>query len=118
MVRIERDKSEKMLSTFVSDQLTEEDYVKIRLALQQSVNEWYGVRWYLELRNFAGWEGKAPREALKLEVDNAGEIARVAMVVASKWEEWLDKAMKPFNFAEFRYFTPAQQEEARQWLVS
>lgn len=118
MVRIEREKKIKLLSTFVSDKLTEEDYDKVLAALQQSVNEWYGVRWYFELRDFSGWESEAALEEMKFDIDHAEELAKVAIVGNKKWECWIKKAMKAFPVVEFRYFTPTEKEDAKQWISS
>jgi hypothetical protein len=118
MVRIERDKSRNLLSTFVSDKFTEEDYEKVMQALQQSVNEWYGLRWYFELRDFSGWEAKANLQYLKIHIEHAEEIAKVAMIGTPKWQDWLTGAMKAFSRAELRYFKPQEKDEAKQWLLS
>ena len=118
MVRIEREKTAKILKTFVSDQLTKEDYFKLLPALQHTVNEWSDVRWYFEMRDFSGWEPMAVLQELKFDIEHANEVSKVAMVGSKKWQEWLTKAMDPFTSADVRYFDLLEKEEANQWIKS
>ena len=116
MVRIEREKTGNLVKTFVSDKLTQEDYDKILPALQQTVNEWEGVRWYFEMRDFSGWEPGAALQDLKFDVEHANEMGKIAMVGTKKWQEWLTAAMKPFTSADVRYFDLLEREEALHWI--
>lgn len=118
MVRIEREKTGNLVKTFVSDRLTKEDYDKILPALQQTVNEWDGVRWYFEMRDFSGWEPRAALQDLKFDIENATELTKIAMVGTQKWQEWLTRAMKPFTSAEVRYFDLLQRQDALEWIKS
>ncbi|WP_026135826.1 SpoIIAA family protein [Nafulsella turpanensis] len=118
MVRIEREKAGNLVSTYVSDKLTKEDYDKILPALQQTVNEWDGVRWYFEMRDFSGWEPIAALRDLKFDIEHANELTKIAMVGTQKWQEWLTKAMKPFTSAEVRFFDLLEREEALRWIKS
>lgn len=118
MVRIEREKSENMIRTLVSDLLTREDYDKMLPALQQTVNEWNGIRWYFEMRNFGGWEPGATFQELKFEIEHADEVAKIALVGTKKWQEWLTEATKPFTLAEVRFFEYPEREEAIRWIKS
>ena len=118
MVRIEREKAGNIIKTFVSDQLSREDYFKILPALQHTVNEWDQVRWYFEMRDFSGWEPEAALEELRFDIDHANQMSKIAMVGSKKWRDWLTRAMSLFPLAEVRYFDLMEREEAILWIKS
>lgn len=118
MVRIEREKSGKIIRTIVSDMLTREDYDKILSALQQTVKEWSRIRWYFEMRNFGGWEPGAAFQELKFDVEHADEVAKIALTGTEKWKKWLTNGVEPFGSAEVRFFNISEREEAIRWIES
>ncbi len=116
MVRIEREKNGSLIMTFVSDQLTKEDYFKILPALQHTVNDFEEVRWYFEIRDFSGWEPLAALQELRFDVDRAEKILRVAITGPEKWQEWLTKSMSLLPFANVRCFGLTEKEQALMWI--
>lgn len=105
-----------VVATKATGKLVEADYEELLPVLNEKVGQYDKVRWYLELDNFDGLEGKAFWQDEAFDVSNLNDFERVAMVGEKKWEVLMTDLMKPFTSAEVKYFEPGENEEAERWV--
>ena len=102
--------------SIVSEKITEEDFEKLKPALEKLINENQKVRWYYQMEDFDGWEVKTFFEATQFSLSHRNDFERIAMVGEKKWQEWMTEIMKPFTSAEVKYFSAEERDDARKWI--
>lgn len=102
--------------TIVREKVTEEDFNKLKPALEKVIAENEKVRWYYEMENFDGWEVKTFFEDTQFSLSHRNDFERIAMTGEKKWQEWMTDFMKPFTSADIRYFSKDERDNARKWI--
>lgn len=97
--------------------LTQEDYDVLVPELERLADRRGPLGFYIELRDFEGWEPAALWEDLKFDARHQDEMDRVAVVGEKQWQEWGTRLSDPFFKAEVAYFAPEKAEEARRWVA-
>lgn len=116
MIEILKEARGKILATRARGKLTKEDYELMVPTLEEMIKEYGNVRWYMELENFRGWEGKALWKDLKFDVQHINDFEKIAIVGEAKWEELMTVAMKPFTQADVKYFDEDNTAAAKVWI--
>lgn len=70
--------------TIVSEKITEEDFEKLKPALEKLINENQKVRWYYQMEDFDGWEVKTFFEDTQFSLSHRNDFERIAMVGEKK----------------------------------
>lgn len=102
--------------TKVQGKVEAEDYEKLNPLLENLLKQYSKVKWYYEMEDFKGWELGGLGEELKLDVKNAMNFEKIAMVGDKDWQKWIAKLMKPFTSADVKYFEHSNKEEAKRWI--
>ncbi len=116
MIQILNESEGNLLATEAVNKLEENDYKILRTEIQTILSNHKALNWYFEMKDFKGWQPKALWEDLKLDVDHAKDLHKIAMVGNENWEKWMTRVMKPFVKAE--YFDISEKEKALEWLRS
>lgn len=116
MIQILEGTRPNVVSTKAMGKLSSEDYDRLLPVLRKKLDQNDKIRWYFEMDKFEGWEPEAAWKDMQFDVKNAGNLEKVAMVGAKKWEEWLTQVMKPFTSAEIKYFEVSQKQDALKWI--
>ena len=69
------------------------------------------------MADFHGWNAGALWDDCKVYLKHGNEIERLALVGERKWQEWMDRLVRPFLPTDTRYFDHAQASEARRWIL-
>lgn len=113
-----------IIATRANDLLGIKDYEKIHPFIHNILNTGKKVRWYFEMDDNSNsdstgfWEdGIIEVNYGKMNFMHSGDLEKIAIVGAKKWEQWMRSIMKPFSAAVIKYFDPADREEAIEWIM-
>ncbi|MFP5228463.1 MAG: STAS/SEC14 domain-containing protein [Acidobacteriota bacterium] len=115
-IRIEHG-MENSVSIRATGKLTKEDYAVFVPAFESRVREHGKLRVLFDVTHFDGWQPDGIWNEVKFDWKHNTDISRLAVVGDEKWQHLLVAALRPFAFAETRYFSPAESEQARHWLL-
>ena len=73
-----------IFNTIVSEKIREEDFEKLKPALEKLINENQKVRWYYQMEDFDGWEVKTFFEDTQFSLSHRNDFERIAMVGEKK----------------------------------
>ena len=104
-----------VLAARASGTLTTEDYRQFTSELEQRIRRYGGVRVFLELDDFHGWDLGAAWADFAFGLKHLGDFQGCAVVGDKKWEEWLTDLGRPFF--KVRYFDRSEKTEAWDWLL-
>lgn len=116
MHRILDESSGNVIGLRVSGMLHEEDYEAMIAVLKKRIDEYGDIHVLFEMKDFEGWTPKALWEDVKFDVKYNRQITRAAVVGDKTWEKWMTQLMKPFAYAEVRYFDQAKRDAAWDWI--
>ena len=116
MIRILQETEGELLATRAVGKLTEQDYNILIPILEEKVKKYGEIKWYFEMDDFEGWEGKALWSDLKFDIRHRNDFEKIAMVGEDRWEKLMTDAMKPFTKADIKYFDVADRERAKEWI--
>lgn len=108
----------RVIEVTVSDKLTAADYQHFVPTCERLIKQYGKISILFEMRDFHGWEAGALWEDIKFDLKHFRDIERLAMIGDQRWEKWMAEFCRPFTTAKIRFFDPAQEESARQWVVS
>ena len=97
--------------------LTKEDYAGFVLEFEDCVRKLGKLRVLFDITHFDGWQADGIWEEVKFDVKHNSDIRRLAVVGDEKWHHVLVAALKPVAFAETKYFSQPEADQARQWLL-
>jgi len=109
---------EKTLAMKVSGKLTHQDYEEFiipKLELILATHDSAHV--YIQAEDFHGWDFRAAWDDFSMGIKHRHEIDRVAIVGDQEWEQWLSKTVALMMKGEVRFFHPAQQQTAQDWIL-
>lgn len=116
-LQIQRDNNDIVIIRAIG-KLVKEDYASFTAEFEQRVRLDGKLRVLFDITDFAGWEPDGIWEEVKFDAKHNTDIRRLAVVGETKWHHALVTALKPFAFAETRYYQRAEMDQARQWLAS
>lgn len=96
--------------------LTAEDYAELDPHLQAAVNVHGSVDLLVDMRGFSGISPGGLWKDIELDVKHHDDVRRLAVIGASKWQEWMTRFTKPFTSAEVRYFDEGEAREAHEFV--
>jgi hypothetical protein len=108
---------EKLFEVQVSGKLTKEFYAQFVPAVEKQLAEHGKLHIVFVMHDFHGWTAGAMWEDLKFDLKHWKDIARLALVGETKWQQGMATFCKPFTKATIRYFEQAQLAEARLWAA-
>ena len=97
--------------------LTAEDYERVLPKLERLAARRGPLKFYIELRDFHGWTPAALWKDLRFDAQHQDDMARIAVVGESRWQEFGTIISQPFLKAEMRFFPVEEATDARRWLV-
>ncbi|HVT98203.1 MAG TPA: STAS/SEC14 domain-containing protein [Acidobacteriaceae bacterium] len=97
--------------------LTKEDFTAFVPEFEGRVRRLGKLRVLFDITSFDGWQPDGIWEEIKFDWKHNSDYRRLAVVGDEKWQHLLVTAFKPFTFAEVRYFSLPQSDQARQWLL-
>jgi hypothetical protein len=102
----------------VSGRVTAEDYDAFLPFLDKAIAASGRVNMLVLMRDFEGWAGLGPARAdFEFGTHQYRQVEKAAFVSKQKWLEWAVWIMDPFTQRTHeRFFSPAQLEEAWQWI--
>ena len=104
-----------VLAARATGKLTTDDYQLFTSELESRIRQFGGVRVYLELEDFHGWDLGAAWADFTFGLKHLGQFQGCAIVGDRKWEEWLIDLGRPFF--KVRYFDRSEKGEAWDWLL-
>jgi hypothetical protein len=116
MLRIDHPNENKVVTVTVSKQLTKEDYQRLLPELEEMLKQYGALRFYIELKEFSGFEMGALWEDIKFDYKHKNQYGKTAIVGDKHWEEWGTKISKLFFDAEMKFFYEDQSDEAWSWV--
>lgn len=105
-----------IIYTTAEEQLSDEDYQILLPLLSEKVEKYGKIRWFFEMKDFKGWSPAALWKDLKFDFSHNESLEKVAMVGAKNWEKELTQLMKPLSKGQVKFFNPAEQQEAEDWI--
>ena len=108
---------EDILVIRATETLTKEDYAAFVPAFENRVRALGKLRVLFDITAFDGWRPDGIWEEIKFDVKHNSDISRLAVVGDQKWHHRLVTALKPLAFAETRYFSSSDSDQARTWLL-
>ncbi len=115
-VEIREENAGKTLYVHAKDHLTADDYHMFVPVIERLIARHGKVDILFDMRDFAGWSGKALWEDVKFDVKHFRDIAHLAIVGDKRWEAMMAKICRPFTTAEIRYFDAADYDRASEWI--
>jgi len=101
----------------VNGTLTRQEYADLVPNWEQMIARYGKLRLLFEMEpGFTGWRPGAAWDDFRFSVTHRNEVERVAIVGDKKWEEWVAKLGALLVNARFRYFQPADLDDALRWL--
>ena len=114
-IQMERD-GDGIVIIRAAGKLAKDDYSAFTAEFDRAVRRSGKLRVLFDITNFNGWEPDGIVEEVKFDVKHNSDISRLAVVGDSKWHHTLVAALKPFAFAETRYYQSSEGDQARLWL--
>lgn len=97
--------------------LTRENYDAFVPEFERALRSRGKLRILFDITGFDGWQPDGIWQEIKFDLKHNSDISRLAVIGDEKWHHLLVAALKPFAFAETRYFSPSQSSQARPWLL-
>lgn len=118
MIKILPQSSESCIGFHVSGRVTSEDYNVLLPLLDEAIAASGRINMLVLMRDFEGWVGlEAIKADFELGTHQYRYVEKTAFVGKQKWLEWAVWIMDPFTRrTDERFFSPAQLEEAWQWV--
>ncbi len=103
-----------------SGTLSDEDYRNTFIPTMENLFQtWTGVRMLFSMDpDFEGWDAQGAWTELRFEAKHRHDMVRVGVVGEGKWDRWATKFSKVFTDAKVRFFSPDQEDEAKEWIAS
>ena len=94
MLRALDQTDERLIAVRISEQLTSQDYVVLRTLFNDRLEQYDGLRWYVEMTDFEGWGPEDLWADFMLELHHADNkpLHQVAFVGDKKWEDWIARS--------------------------
>lgn len=115
-IKIE-DGTEEIVEIRAIGKLTKEDFTAFVAEFEDRVHRLGKLRVLFDVTDFHGWRPDGIWEEIKFDWKHNSDYRRLAVIGDEKWHHLLAAAFKPFTFAEVRYFSPPQSDQARLWLL-
>jgi hypothetical protein len=106
-----------VVSIRAAGKLTREDYDAFVPEFEEAVRRHGKLRVLFDITQFDGWQPDGISQEIKFDLKHNSDISRLAVIGDEKWHHLLVTALKPFAFAETRYFSPSESSQARPWLL-
>ena len=106
----------RLLEVHAAGQLSQADYRQFVPAVERRIKEKGRVNLLFAMDDFQGGDADGLWLNLNLDVQNFGDIERLAVVGGNKWEKWMSVFCQPFTRAAIRFFAPKNFQEARHWV--
>ena len=74
------------------------------------------LRFLIDLVGVTGWRIGAAWRDLGFSPALRRKIGRTAIIGDIRWRDWAAMASTRFHEGDVRYFSPSQQDQAREWL--
>ncbi len=104
-----------VLEVHATGKLTKEFYTAFVPVVEEQIKQHGKLHIVFVMHDFHGWTAGALWADMKFDIHHWKDIARLAIVGESKWEEGMATFCKPFTKATVKYFDQAQLDEARAW---
>ncbi|HAH44508.1 STAS/SEC14 domain-containing protein [Gimesia sp.] len=101
----------------LSGKLAKEDYHNFTPTIETLIQQHGALHMLVVLDDFHGWTMGALWEDTKFDIKHFKDIARLAIVGDSKWEEGMATFCKPFTKAKIKYFNIDDLALARTWIA-
>jgi hypothetical protein len=120
MITIRPETAGSLLVIEASGKLTRKDYEDIFIPkLNELIEKFQKLRVVFYLNDsFDGWELGAMWDDAKFGLAHKNDFARIAVVGAPRWVNWLMKLSAPLMSGELRIFDRDRLEEALIWMES
>ena len=105
-----------IIYTVVEEKFVNEDFDKLKIALEKLIRENPKVKWYYEMQHFEGYKLNALLQDVKFDFKHTKDFYKIAMVCDKTWEKWMAAIMKPFTPATIKYFSLEDKTEALNWI--
>jgi hypothetical protein len=116
MVHILADTQNDLLAFKVKGELQRPDYDKTLPILEEMVQKYQKIRIYADMTDVEGITAKALWEEIKADLKYMNNVKKLAVVGDATWEKMLTSGLNIFPGIEGKFFSPAQHEEALQWV--
>lgn len=116
MIQFEELKNGTIVEMAMVGRVSREDFRHLIPQFERLVDIHGKLRVLVLMRDFEGWSPGGLLEDTKFSLRHASDVDRIAFVGDKKWEQALAAACKPFTSAEIRFFEPAGEKEAREWI--
>lgn len=94
------------------------DYDALLPELDSILSTHKAVNFLLILHEFHGWDIESMARELKWDAQHRDRLRKVAVVGEKGWQKWSVTLSKWFLPGNVRYFSTAQESEARAWVRS
>jgi len=105
-----------VLEVHLSGKLEAEDYKKFVPQIEAMIKEHGKIRILVYLNEFSGWTLQALWNDIGFDFKHFSDIAKLAIVGESKFQEAMTAFCRPFTTAQIRYFDHGKLPDARQWI--
>ena len=97
--------------------LVKEDYAHFTAEFERRTQQGGKLRILFDITKFDGWDPDSLWDEVKFDVEHNSDISRLAVVGDTKWHHMLVAVLKPFAFADTRYYRRGEIDQARLWLT-
>jgi hypothetical protein len=105
-----------VLEVHLSGKLEAEDYKQFVPRIEAMIEKHGKIRILLYLHEFGGWTLQALWKDVGFDFKHFSDIAKLAIVGESRFQEAMAAFCRPFTTAEIRYFDHGKLPDARQWI--
>jgi hypothetical protein len=110
--------AEPFLRIRATGRLTAADYRRFEPAFAAELaNRHLPIPLLLDMRGFRGWTIGGFLRDLRWDLRHRRTFWKIAVIGDAGWHRWITAAGRPLFRAPMRYFRPADQSLAEQWLV-
>ncbi|GAB3032888.1 SpoIIAA family protein [Bowmanella dokdonensis] len=116
MLKLEGINENRVLSITASGKLTRHDYQQLIPEVENLLEKFGTLRFFIRAREISGFEVRAMWEDIKFDARHADQFGKTAIVGEKKWQEWGTELASLFFDAPMKYFDHNEEKLAWTWV--
>ena len=116
MLTLEGINENRVISITASGKLTRQDYEELIPQVEDLLEKFGSLRFFIKARGITGVEVRALWEDIKFDARHADEFGKTAIVGEKRWQAWGTDIASLFFDAPMKYFDHADEKLAWTWV--
>jgi hypothetical protein len=117
-LEVKQEAGGKVIEVHITGKLAKEDYEHFAPIVEELIRDFGKINVLVSMHDFHGWTAGALWEDIKFDLKHFRDIARLAIVGETKWEQGMATFCRPFTTAKIRYFDRKDEAAAKAWIES